>query len=49
VSPQPTTAEVLARLEVLYHTLEADGFYVQANTVWLAMELIKTLTPKTEA
>ena len=44
MSPLPTTAEVMARLEVLYHKLEAEGLHVRADTVWLAMETIKTLT-----
>lgn len=39
-----TTAEILARLEVLYNLLEAEGLYVKANTVWLAMEEIRRLS-----
>lgn len=44
MSSHPTTAEVLARLEVLYHYLESEGLYVRANTVWLAIEEIKRLS-----
>jgi len=44
MSPRPTTAEVLARLEVLYNYLEAEGLYVKSNTVWLAMEELKRLS-----
>lgn len=44
MSPHPTTAEILARLEVLYNKLESEGWYVKANTVWLAIEEIKRLS-----
>jgi hypothetical protein len=38
--------EVLSRLEVLHGKLEREGAYARANTVWLAMELIKAEEPK---
>lgn len=42
-----TTAEILARLEVLWHKLEHDhGLYVGANTVHLAVAEIKRLAAK---
>jgi hypothetical protein len=41
--PRPTTAEVLARLDVLWRKLEDEGLYVRANTVALAIEEIKRL------
>jgi hypothetical protein len=38
-----TTEEVLARLRILQKKLEDEGLYVQANTVWLAIEEIERL------
>lgn len=35
--------DVLTRLEILFRKLEADGEYVRANTVALAIEEIKRL------
>lgn len=43
MSPAPTTAEVLERLEILWRKLEDEGLYVRANTVGLAIEEIKKL------
>jgi hypothetical protein len=39
----PTATEVLDRLEILWRKLEDEGMYVQANTVYLAIEEIKAL------
>lgn len=44
MNPHPPTSEILARLELLYHALEAEGWYVKANTVWLAIKEIKRLS-----
>jgi hypothetical protein len=41
---QPSTRQILDRLEVLHRKLEADGAYVASNTVWLAIEEIKRLS-----
>ncbi len=46
-APSFSTAEILARLEVLYSALYAEGWYVKANTVWLAIEEIKRLDKAT--
>ena len=43
MSANPTTRQILDRLEVLHRKLEADGAYVASNTVWLAIEEIKRL------
>lgn len=40
---QPSTREVLDRLEVLHRKLESEGRYFASNTVWLAIEEIKRL------
>lgn len=40
---RPPTEEVLERLKILHRKLEDEGRYVQSNTVWLAIEEIKTL------
>lgn len=32
---------LLVRLETLHRFLEAEGWYVKANTVWLAIQHIK--------
>ena len=41
MSPRPSTAEVVKRLEILWRKLEDEGRYVSANTVSLAIEEIK--------
>lgn len=40
--------DVLARLAVLHGKLEAEGMYVRANTVWIAMEEIRFLRTPTQ-
>jgi hypothetical protein len=40
----PSTDEVLKRLEILHRKLDAEGMYVRANTVWLAIEEITRMT-----
>lgn len=39
----PSTDDVLARLEILWRKLEGDGWYVNANTVALAIDEIRRL------
>lgn len=43
MTPAPSSAEVLSRLEILWRKLEDEGLYVRANTVALAIEEIKRL------
>jgi hypothetical protein len=44
VSALPLSTEaILERLEILHRKLEDEGRYVQADTVWLAIEEIKRL------
>lgn len=43
---QFTNKQILERMQVLHDKMEEQGLYVMGNTVFLGMELIKTLETK---
>lgn len=43
---QFTNQQIMERLQVLHDKMEEQGLYVMGNTVYLGMELIKTLETK---